>query len=35
VADRVSYGSAAMLREQFALRRGTSPSDYRRTFSHA
>jgi transcriptional regulator GlxA family with amidase domain len=35
VADRVGYRSAAVLREQFVLRRGISPSDYRRTFSHA
>ncbi len=35
VADRVGYRSAAVLREQFVLRRGVSPSDYRRTFSHS
>ena len=35
VAERVGYGSAAVLREQFVLRRGISPSDYRRAFSHA
>jgi transcriptional regulator GlxA family with amidase domain len=33
IAERVGYGSAAVLREQFALRRGVAPSDYRRTFS--
>jgi transcriptional regulator GlxA family with amidase domain len=35
IADRVGYRSAAVLREQFVLRRGVSPSDYRRTFSHS
>ena len=33
VAERVGYRSAAVFREQFALRRGISPRDYRRTFS--
>jgi transcriptional regulator GlxA family with amidase domain len=33
VAKRVGYGSAAVLREQFVLRRGVAPRDYRRTFS--
>ncbi|MDX6351669.1 MAG: hypothetical protein QOF84_6459 [Streptomyces sp.] len=32
VARRVGYGSAAALREQFTLRRGVAPRDYRRTF---
>jgi len=35
IATRVGYRSAAVLREQFALRRGVSPSDYRRTFRHS
>lgn len=35
IADRVGYRSAAVLREQFVLRRGVSPSDYRRTFSRS
>lgn len=34
-ADRVGYRSAAVLREQFVLRRGVSPGDYRRTFSRS
>jgi len=39
-AERPSPSFGPMLREQFALRRGISPSglpssDYRRTFSHA
>lgn len=33
VARRVGYGSAAVLREQFVLRRGVPPRDYRRTFT--
>jgi transcriptional regulator GlxA family with amidase domain len=33
VADRVGYRSAAVFREQFTLRRGVAPRDYRRTFS--
>jgi transcriptional regulator GlxA family with amidase domain len=33
IADRVGYTSAAVLREQFVLRRGIAPSNYRRTFS--
>lgn len=32
VARRVGYGSAAVLREQFVLRRGVPPRDYRRAF---
>jgi transcriptional regulator GlxA family with amidase domain len=32
IARRVGYGSAAVLREQFVLRRGVAPRDYRRTF---
>ena len=34
IADRVGYRSAAVFREQFALRRGVAPRDYRRTFTH-
>jgi transcriptional regulator GlxA family with amidase domain len=33
VAERVGFGSAAVLREQFTRRRGTSPRAYRRTFA--
>ncbi|MDG4865277.1 helix-turn-helix domain-containing protein [Streptomyces sp. T-3] len=33
IARRVGYGSAAVLREQFVLRRGVPPRDYRRTFA--
>ncbi|MEW9554840.1 GlxA family transcriptional regulator [Nonomuraea sp. NPDC050783] len=33
IAGRVGYRSAAVFREQFALRRKLTPSDYRRTFS--
>ena len=33
VADRVGYGSAAVLRVHFAQRLGAAPRDYRRTFS--
>jgi transcriptional regulator GlxA family with amidase domain len=33
IASRVGYRSAAVLREQFTLRRGVAPRDYRRTFS--
>jgi transcriptional regulator GlxA family with amidase domain len=33
IADRVGYRSGAVFREQFTLRRGTAPRDYRRTFS--
>jgi transcriptional regulator GlxA family with amidase domain len=33
VAGRVGYRSAAVFREQFTLRRGVAPRDYRRTFS--
>ncbi|AEH10274.1 MULTISPECIES: GlxA family transcriptional regulator [Protofrankia] len=35
IATRVGYRNAAVLREQFVGRRGVSPSDYRRTFSHS
>ena len=35
VAERVGYHSAAVFREQFTLRRGIAPRDYRRTFSHS
>jgi transcriptional regulator GlxA family with amidase domain len=35
VARQVGYRSAAMLREQFTLRRGVAPSAYRRTFRSA
>jgi transcriptional regulator GlxA family with amidase domain len=34
IAERVGYRSAAVLREQFTLRRGVAPRDYRRTFNH-
>lgn len=34
IASRVGYRSAAVLREQFMLRRGLAPRDYRRTFTH-
>lgn len=33
IARRAGYGSAAVLREQFILRRGVAPRDYRRTFT--
>jgi transcriptional regulator GlxA family with amidase domain len=33
IASQVGYASAAVLREQFALRRGVAPRDYRRTFA--
>ena len=33
VADRVGFGSAAALRHHFTRRVGTTPTDYRRTFS--
>jgi transcriptional regulator GlxA family with amidase domain len=33
VAERVGYGTAAVLREQFTVRRGVAPRDYRRTFN--
>ena len=33
IADRIGYRSAAVLREQFTLRRGVAPRDYRRTFT--
>ncbi|EIV96184.1 GlxA family transcriptional regulator [Frankia sp. QA3] len=33
IARRVGYGGAALLREQFILRRGVPPRDYRRTFA--
>jgi transcriptional regulator GlxA family with amidase domain len=33
IADQVGYRSAAVFREQFALRRGVAPRDYRRTFT--
>jgi transcriptional regulator GlxA family with amidase domain len=33
VAGRAGFGSAAVLRERFARRRGTSPRAYRRTFA--
>ncbi|GAA2801054.1 helix-turn-helix domain-containing protein [Nonomuraea dietziae] len=32
IAHHVGYGSAAVFREQFALRRGVPPRDYRRAF---
>jgi transcriptional regulator GlxA family with amidase domain len=35
IAARVGYRSAAVLREQFSLRRGVAPRDYRRTFTRA
>jgi AraC-like DNA-binding protein len=35
VAGRVGFGSAAVLRERFGRRRGTSPRAYRRTFARA
>lgn len=35
VARRVGYRDAAVLREQFALRRGVPPRTYRRTFSRS
>ncbi|SNQ51072.1 HTH-type transcriptional regulator AlkR (fragment) [Frankia canadensis] len=35
IATRVGYRHAAILREQFAARRGVSPSAYRRTFRRA
>lgn len=35
IAERVGYSSAAVLREQFALRRGVAPRDYRRAFTRA
>jgi transcriptional regulator GlxA family with amidase domain len=34
IAERVGYSSAAVLRQQFTLRRGIAPRDYRRTFGH-
>jgi transcriptional regulator GlxA family with amidase domain len=34
IAERVGYRSAGVLREQFTLRRGVAPRDYRRTFTH-
>jgi transcriptional regulator GlxA family with amidase domain len=33
IARRVGYGTAAVFREQFGLRRGVAPRDYRRTFT--
>ncbi|MER5930331.1 helix-turn-helix domain-containing protein [Streptomyces sp. NPDC002054] len=33
IARRVGYGSAAVFREQFALRRGVAPRTYRRAFT--
>ncbi|MFB8002380.1 GlxA family transcriptional regulator [Nocardia sp. NPDC056000] len=33
IAHRVGYRTAAVFREQFALRRGIPPRDYRRTFA--
>jgi transcriptional regulator GlxA family with amidase domain len=33
VAGRIGYRSAAVLREQFTLRRGVAPRDYRRAFT--
>jgi transcriptional regulator GlxA family with amidase domain len=33
IAQRVGYRNAAVLREQFSLRRGVAPRDYRRTFT--
>jgi transcriptional regulator GlxA family with amidase domain len=35
VAERVGFGSAAVLRDRFARRRGTSPRAYRRTFARS
>jgi transcriptional regulator GlxA family with amidase domain len=35
IAERVGYRSAAVLREQFTVRRGVAPRDYRRTFNHS
>jgi transcriptional regulator GlxA family with amidase domain len=32
IAGRIGYLSAAVFREQFTLRRGVAPRDYRRTF---
>jgi transcriptional regulator GlxA family with amidase domain len=34
IAQRIGYRSAAVLREQFTLRRGVAPREYRRTFTH-
>jgi len=34
IARRAGYGSAAVLREQFILRRGVTPRSYRHTFTH-
>jgi transcriptional regulator GlxA family with amidase domain len=34
IARRAGYGSAATLREQFILRRGVTPRDYRRAFTY-
>ncbi|WP_375336121.1 helix-turn-helix domain-containing protein [Nocardia sp. SYP-A9097] len=31
IAHRIGYRTAAVFREQFALRRGLAPRDYRRT----
>ncbi|MDP4505345.1 GlxA family transcriptional regulator [Nonomuraea turcica] len=33
IARAAGYGSAAVLREKFVLRRGVAPRDYRRTFA--
>jgi transcriptional regulator GlxA family with amidase domain len=33
IAHRIGYGTATVFREQFALRRGVGPRDYRRTFA--
>ncbi len=33
IAHRVGYGSATVLREQFVLRRGVPPREYRRSFT--
>lgn len=35
VAEQVGYRNPAVFRDQFALRRGVPPRDYRRTFSRA
>ena len=35
IAELTGYGSAAVLREQFTLRRGVGPREYRRTFYRA
>jgi len=32
VASQIGFGTMLLLRQQFATQRGTTPSDYRRTF---